>query len=155
MAGRSARTSAASVGSATCSPVHRAVALTWSLSWGRRGQSDQSTAAKEPPCPSRREISPFSSAFWRCFARNHRIQAACSPSIQSWSAIRALFSRRLACFSRVSLACVKRVTQKLSNLRLQDNQIRVNKAIDSVIINCTIVMGKQIPKINYQPRIGN
>ena len=46
------------------------------------------------------------------------------------------------------LACIKQVTQKLSNLRFQNNQIRVDKAIDSIIINCAIVMGKQIPKIN-------
>jgi hypothetical protein len=53
------------------------------------------------------------------------------------------------------LVCIKQVTQKLSNLRFQNNQIRVYNAIDSVIINCAIVMGKQIPKINDRPRIRN
>ena len=46
------------------------------------------------------------------------------------------------------LACIKQVTHKHSNLRFQNNQIRVDKAMDSVIINCAIVMGKQILKIN-------
>jgi hypothetical protein len=49
------------------------------------------------------------------------------------------------------LVCIKQVTQKLRNLRLQDNQIIVDKSIDGVIINCTIVMGKQISKINDLP----
>jgi hypothetical protein len=53
------------------------------------------------------------------------------------------------------LVCVKLVTQKISNLHLQNNQIRGDKAIDSVIIDCTLVMGKQIPKINDQLGIGN
>ena len=53
------------------------------------------------------------------------------------------------------LVCVQHATQQLSNLRPQDNQIRVDKAIDSSIINSTVVMGKQIFKINDRSRIGN
>ena len=49
------------------------------------------------------------------------------------------------------LVCIKQVTQKHRNPRLQDNQIIADKSIDGIIINCAIVMGKQISKINDLP----
>jgi hypothetical protein len=59
--------------------------------------------AKARPDPFRREISPVWSAFLPCSARNHQNPAACRPSLQSWPAIRGLFSRELDWFSRFSL----------------------------------------------------
>jgi hypothetical protein len=53
------------------------------------------------------------------------------------------------------LVCAQQATQQPSNFRPQDNQIRVDKAIDSGTINSAVVMGKQIPRINNRSRIGN
>ena len=45
------------------------------------------------------------------------------------------------------LTCINQVTKKLRNFCLQEKQIRVDKAIDSIIVHCTVVVDQQISKI--------
>ena len=66
-------------------------------------RTDQSTAAKAPPAPSRPETSRVWSAFWQCSTRNPQNPDVCRQSTQCLAEIRALFSQGLGWFSIVTL----------------------------------------------------